>query len=229
MEVFTINENKNILIIEDYDEMAELLKLILTQEGYKTKAEQTGHDGIKEALKGGYDLLILDIILPDLEGIEVCKKIRQHGCNIPILCLTVMDYITEKARALNVGADDYLTKPFDPEELLARIKALLRRGKNSSYSVLEIEDLKIIDSQQKIKRGNKEITLTKTEVIILLYLIEKKDTVVKKEELVALLKEHNLNIKDNVIYAHVKNLRRKINEGFDKKLIKNVYGSGYCL
>ncbi|MHB1253388.1 MAG: response regulator transcription factor, partial [Candidatus Humimicrobiaceae bacterium] len=174
-----------------------------------------------------YDLIILDLMLPGISGLEICRIVRDQKITTPILMLTAKDTIDDKVTGLNRGADDYLIKPFAFDELLARIRAILRRPKQQIADKLEIKDLVLDLLSKKALRNGKEISLTLKELRMLEYFMRNKGKVLAREDIMTALWDFDFNSFSNVIDVHVKNLRKKIDSGYGHKLFKTVYGIGY--
>jgi len=223
-------ENR-ILIIEDEKQIVRFLELELKYEGYLIDIAYDGREGLNKALTNSYDLVILDIMLPLLNGIEVLRRIRQVS-EVPIIMLTAKDDITDKVMGLDVGADDYITKPFAIEELLARIRANLRRknGKNTNPAkMITVEDLTIDLAKREVKRAGKLIDLTKKEFELLEYLLKNKDLVVTREQILEKVWGYDFFGDTHVVDVYIRYLRSKIDDEFAVKLIETVRGIGYII
>ena len=221
----------NILIIEDEYKVAEALKEGLEHEGYGVDLAHTGEDGFFLLNSKQYDLLLLDLMLPGRDGIEILKTIRNKKLNIPVLILTARDTVEDRVLGLDSGADDYLIKPFAFPELLARIRALLKRGRKKQIVLLQCADLEIDLVKRKVKRGEMAINLTLREFDLLEYLLSNKNQIVSREMLAAdVWKETNRATPiDNLIDVHIARLRKKIDEPFTIKLLHTVRGVGFIL
>lgn len=215
-----------ILVVDDEKKLLDFLKLSLEAEYFAVDVAQDGEKGSYMARTNEYDLLILDNILPDKTGLEVCKEVRTKGKTMPILILSVKSEATYKIELLNAGADDYLTKPFSLEELLARIKALLRRPKQIEGDILEINDLMLDTKSYLVKRGTKSVYLTRKEFTLLEYLMRNEGTVLSRGMILEHVWDMNADPFSNTIESHILSLRRKIDVG-KKKLICTVPGRGY--
>lgn len=216
-----------ILVVEDDLDIRDFLKMSLEEQCFSVDTTADGERGLHCAKSYAYDAILLDHVLPKKDGLKVCKEIRGAGITTPIIILTVQSSLRLKVDFLNAGADDYITKPFSLEELLARLRAVLRRSPKVSKSLLTIADLSLDRNKQKVIRGKKEIYLTRKEFSLLEYLMEHSDTVVSR----GMILEHVWN-KDgdpfsNTVEAHVLNLRKKIEWGKKKRLIHNLPGRGY--
>lgn len=218
-----------ILIVEDSEKLAALLKKGLESEGYAADIIYDGKSALDRIFLNyqDYDMVILDLMLPEIGGIEICKKTREHKISIPVLMLTAKDTTDDKVIGLNSGADDYLIKPFSFEELLARIKALLRRPKQQISDKLDVKDLVIDLSNKKVTRSGNEISLTLKEFRLLEYFMRNKGKVLTREDIMASLWDFDFNSFSNIVDVHLKNLRKKIDSGYENKLFKTIYGIGY--
>jgi heavy metal response regulator len=217
-----------ILLVEDENNVAAFIKKGLEEEFYTVDAAENGSEGLSMATVNDYDLILLDIMLPGMNGIELCRELRQRGMKVPILMLTAKDSVSSRVEGLESGADDYLTKPFAFSELLARIKALLRRA-SESVRELYLEDLRMDLLSRRVYRGGKEIVLTPKEFSLLEYLLRKKGRVLSRTQMIENIWGYNFDPNSNVVDVHIKYLREKIDTGFDKKLIHTVRGAGYIL
>lgn len=213
-----------ILVVEDEHKIANSIKKGLEQESYAVDTAYTGNDGYDLASSENYDLLILDIMLPEISGIEITKKLREENIHIPILILTAKGQISDKVEGLNSGADDYLTKPFAFEELLARVKALSRRPKNSTGSVYKVSDLTLNTITYDVKRGDKKINLSSKEFALLEYLMRNQNQVLSKEQIIEHVWDYDADVLPNTVEVFVGYLRNKLGK---PDLIKTVRGFGY--
>lgn len=219
-----------ILIVEDNQRIAESLKKGFEQENYTVDLALDGNIGLDMATTGNYDLIILDLMLPYKNGEEICIRLRKIGMTIPILILTAKDSNEDIIKLLNSGADEYLTKPFSFQVLLARVRALLRRPQNIDMSKkISLDDLEMDLNLYKVTRANNEIELTKKEYMLLEYLLENQEKILSKVQIQDKLWGYDEQVTDNTIEVFIKNLRNKIDKDYDKKLIKTVRGYGYKL
>ena len=218
-----------ILVIEDNPKMASLLKKGLTEQGYAVDLAYTGHDG--EYMAGGepYDAVVLDLMLPDEDGLLVCRNLRRRGVHTPILMLTALGRTQDKVAGLDAGADDYLTKPFEFDELVARLRALLRRGQAREASVLTFEDIEADLLKRTVTRGGRKIKLTAKEFALLEYFLRKPNRLLSRTTLGKHVWDMNFEPESNVIDVYVSMLRRRIDKDFEQKLIHTVIGAGYML
>jgi len=216
-----------ILIIEDEKDIATFIKSCLESADFVVEYTESGEHGSFQARVNNYDLIILDLNLPDRNGFEVCRDIRLDGIKIPILILTVESEIESKVQLLNAGADDYLTKPFSTTELIARINALLRRPINIREDNIIFDDFEFNKSKHSVVKGNNEIYLTRKEYILLDYLITKRGQIVSRGDLVDHVWDKEANLFSNTIETHILNLRKKISSKKNKSIIKTYPGRGY--
>lgn len=218
-----------ILIVEDEEKMAKSLKEGFEEEGYATDYVMDGEAGKRRVLMHhmDYDVIVLDLMLPKKNGFEVCKEIRESGITTPVLILTARDTIDDKVLALDSGADDYLVKPFSFDELLARVRALLRRPKEAVPTKLRIADLILDPARREVFRGGKKIELTLKEFELLSYLMRNPGKVLNREDIFSRLWDFADNSLSNTIDVHIKNLRKKIDSDHDEKLIETIRGIGY--
>lgn len=218
-----------ILVVEDEHRIANSIKKGLEQERYAVDVAYTGTDGFDLASTEDYDGIILDIMLPEMNGIEICKELRENKIHIPVLLLTAKGQTEDKVKGLDAGADDYMTKPFSFDELLARVRALTRRKGKVLNLTLNVKDLTLDKKQYLVKRGNKEIKLSNKEFSLLEYLITNKNTIVTKDQIIAHVWNYDADILPNTIEVYIKNLRNKVDKPFSNKkaLINTVRGFGY--
>lgn len=203
------------------------MKKGLREEHYAVDVCYDGEDALFQALVNEYDLIILDVMLPKKDGFAVCREIRQEGNLTPILMLTVRDQLEDKVKGLQVGADDYLTKPFAFKELLARIQALLRRTQDYKTQTLKVGDLEMDPAARKVTRENKTITLTGKEYALLEYLMRSKGRIVTQAMIIDHVWDMNYDGLSNVVNVYINHLREKIDKEFSKKYIHTIRGVGY--
>ena len=218
-----------ILLVEDEKKMASFIERGLKEEHYAVDVAQDGETGIFFAENNLYDLIILDIMLPSKDGLSICKEIRSKMMDVPILLLTARGSVKDKVLGLNSGADDYLTKPFEFEELLARIQALLRRKRMDKSTLLKVADLELDQLTHRVTRGGNEILLTSKEYALLEYLMLHANQVVTRTMISEHIWNEHFDTFTNVIDVYINYLRNKIDTGFRKPLIHTVRGSGYVL
>ncbi len=217
-----------ILVVEDEKTVASALRRGLQAEGYEVDIADNGADGLWMALEGSYDLVVLDIMLPKKNGFQVCRELREGGNWIPVLMLTAKDGEYDEAEGLDTGADDYLTKPFSFVVLMARIRALLRRGK-AVEERLTVGDLQIDTVSHRCTRGEQEIALTARELAVLQFLLRRADTVVTKSEILDNVWDFGFEGDPNIVEVYVGRLRKKIDEPFGTRTITTIRGVGYRL
>lgn len=218
---------QHILIIEDEIKIAEILKLYLEREGFRVTHAHTGEDGLDIVRKDLPDLIILDLILPDIEGEELCRRLKRHY-EIPVIMLTAKSSEDEKVKGFDAGADDYVVKPFGPKELIARIRAHLRKAKVVKRLSFNRGELIIDTKNHEVFKKGKPVTLTNTEFRILLYLAGKPGQVFTRDEIIDAVFGYDFEGYDRTIDAHIKNIRQKIEDNHRKpELLKTIYGAGY--
>lgn len=215
------------LVVEDEKQISDLLKKNLQAENFNVDTALDGEEGSFMARTNNYDIILLDNMMPKKNGQQVCREIRKDGRSVPIIMVSVNSETTTKVDLLNSGADDYLTKPFEFNELLARVNALLRRPEKVEKEVLEIDDLTIDTARHEVKRGGKEIHLTKKEFMLLKYLVKNSGIVLSRNMLLENVWDTSVDYFSNTIESHIRSLRRKIDTKGKKKLIYTVSGRGY--
>jgi two-component system copper resistance phosphate regulon response regulator CusR len=220
-----------ILVVEDEIKLAKALKEGLESDRYQVSVVHTGEEGFYAVHEQAFDLVILDVMLPGRDGLEILGTLRRQGNTTPVLLLTAKDAVDDRVRGLDVGADDYLVKPFAFPELLARIRALLRRGKPDIPEKLKLADLEVNAAERSVMRGGKTLDLTPREFDLLEYLLRHQGRVVSREMLARdIWKEPDrFTPLDNVIDVHVARLRRKVDDQFETKLLHTVRGVGFVL
>lgn len=225
-------EKKKILIVEDEQKIARFLELELKYEGYDVVIANNGRDGLEKGRQEDIDLIILDLMLPELSGIEVCRRLRQTS-EVPIIMLTAKDDISDKVTGLDIGADDYMTKPFAVEELLARIRVLLKRIKNnnekSASQYLEIGKLKLYKNNYKIEYDGENIELTKKEFELLEFMMMNKNIVLTRDKILDKVWGYDYFGDTNIIDVYIRYLRSKIDQKYNVNLIETVRGVGYII
>lgn len=216
-----------ILVIEDEENIASFVKMELVYEGYEVDNSYDGKEGLEKALNGKYDLIILDLMIPNLNGLEVCRRVRKIK-NTPIIMLTARDSVMDKVSGFQMGADDYVVKPFAIEELLARIEALLRRVNNSSESInlIEFKDIVINIESRTVECNGKQINLTTKEYELLLYLVKNKNKVLTRDYLIENIWGYDYDGENNVVDVYIRHLRSKLNKD---DYIQTVRGVGYVI
>ena len=218
-----------VLLIEDDVTIARLLKEGLEDESYAVDVANDGSEGYRTAAADDYDVIILDIMLPEMNGYEVCRALRNDGNKTPILMLTARDAERDIVEGLDTGADDYLAKPFSFDVLLARIRALLRRPNEKLEEIIQVGDLKLDPSSKRVTRASQEISLTAKEYGVLEYLMRNKGKVLSKEQIISHVWDFDADVLPNNVELFIMFLRRKIDKPFKSKLIHTVSGFGYKL
>lgn len=220
-----------ILVVEDSVKMAGLLKKGLEREGYAVDLAGTGEDAIWLAAENGYDAIVLDVILGVgeslLDGFAVCQKIRAAECQAPVLMVTARDAVQDRVRGLDTGADDYLTKPFSLPELLARVRALIRRGAVDRPAVLRVGDLSLNPARHEVERGRTRIGLTPTEFALLEYLMRHANDVLTRSKLIEHVWDYAFDGDPGILKVYVRSLRDKIDRPFGRASLETVRGVGY--
>ena len=221
-----------VLLVEDEARLATAVRRVLTDEGYATDWASDGADGLDLAEQGGYDVILLDVMLPSYDGYEIARRLRAEGSTAPILMLTARDAIQDRVRGLDAGADDYLVKPFALAELLARVRALGRRAKMgvaADSPTLTIADLELDLRSREARRGPRRIELTAREFALLETLMRHPGQVMSRSQLLDSVWSYDAMTESNVVDIYIHYLRNKIDKGFDRKLIRTVRGMGYAI
>jgi len=218
-----------ILVVEDDKKVAGFIKKGLEEETYAVDVAYDGEEGLHLGAGGQYDLIILDIMLPKVDGLEILSQLRAQGSDVPILLLTAKDAVDDRVTGLNKGADDYLTKPFAFSELLARVRVLLRRGKAEVKTILQISDLTLDLVSHKVNRGEDEIELTGKEYSLLEYFMRNQEKVLTRTMIAEHVWDYNFDTFTNVIDVYINHLRKKIDKGRQRKLLHTLRGVGYIM
>lgn len=218
-----------VLIIEDEKKLANLISKGLTESDFLTEISNDGEEGLYMATEFSYDAIILDLSLPKIDGLDILKNLRQKQIHTPVLVLTARSEVSDKIKGLNLGADDYLTKPFDFDELLARLNSLIRRSKNNPSPIIKIEDLEINMDSKTVFRNDNEIKLSIGEYNLLEYLVLNRGRVISRTELTEHLYSIDFDLNSNVIDVYISYLRNKIDKNSDRKLIHTLRGAGYSI
>ncbi|MDW7710111.1 MAG: response regulator transcription factor [Deferrisomatales bacterium] len=218
-----------ILVVEDEEKVASFIRKGLEEEHYAVDVSSDGEEGLSLAQVNPYDLIVLDLMLPKLDGFKFLSLLREEGIHTPVLILTARDRLDDKVRGLDLGADDYLTKPFAFSELLARVRALLRRGKPSRSPTLSLADLTLDPASRRVTRGGQVIELTAKEYSLLEYFLRHPGQVLTRTMISEHVWDQSFDSYTNVIDVYVNYLRKKIDQGFDPKLLHTVRGVGYVL
>jgi two-component system copper resistance phosphate regulon response regulator CusR len=218
-----------ILLVEDEPSAARMLAKGLREHTYAVDVAADGDRALYQSSVNDYDLIILDVMLPRMSGFDVCRELRAAGSAVPVLMLTARDEIDDRVEGLDTGADDYLTKPFDFRELLAHIRALLRRGQTLQPALIRLDDLEIDTRARAVKRGGRGVYLTAKEYALLEYLARRAGAVVSRSEIAEHVWDDNFDPFSNLIEVYVQRLRRKIDDGAKTKLLHTRRGEGYAL
>ena len=218
-----------ILIIEDEKRLAAVLKKGLEENAFTVDMSHDGEEGLYMAETFPYDAILLDIMLPVMDGFAVLSKLREKGIGVPVLMLTARGEIEDRIKGLNTGADDYIAKPFDFSELLARLKSVIRRSKGKPQPLLVIGDLSIDTNSRSVRRGGREIKLSATEYNLLEYLALNSNRVISRSEIIEHIYDTEHDYNSNLIDVNISNLRNKLDRGFDRQLISTIRGAGYML
>jgi two-component system copper resistance phosphate regulon response regulator CusR len=219
----------HILIVEDEKKTASFISRGLTEENFTTDVAENGLTGLDLAMKREYDLIILDVMLPGIDGWEVLKRLRERGNKTPVLYLTVLDGVDDRVRGLKLGADDYLVKPFSFSELLARMHTIIRRGPLRTPDVLRVGDLEIDFPAHRVTREGKRVDLTPKEFALLSLLARRSGEVLTRTRIAERIWDIGFESDTNVVDVHLRRLRLKVDDPFEKKLIHTVRGIGYVL
>ena len=220
----------HILVVEDEQRLARLLQRVLTEERHTAEVSLTGKEGLYLAQTGTFDLIILDRMLPDMDGVEICRQVRAAGVSTPVLMLTARGAVEDRVDGLNAGADDYLVKPFAMSELLARINARLRRDRPAQVTTaLSVDDLSLDLVRREVKRGERKIELTQKEFALLEYFMRNAGIALTRTQILDQVWQYDSDAVSNVVDIYVHYLRDKIDRGSDRPLIKTVRGVGYKL
>ncbi|WP_242220893.1 response regulator transcription factor [Bacillus cereus group sp. BfR-BA-01380] len=229
--------NKRILVVEDEVQIARVLQLELEYEGYEVLVKHDGKSGLEAALHGNLDLILLDVMLPELSGIEVLRRLRKADIHVPVILLTARNTTLDKVMGLDQGANDYVTKPFEMEELLARVRSSIRSNTMMTAGVplhkqvplLSIADLSINMETREVTRNGKSISLTPKEYDLLVYLLTNKNKIVTREGILTHVWGYQYEGETNVIDVYIRHLRKKLDEEFSSTLIHTIRGIGYSI
>ncbi len=217
----------HILVVEDEPKLNANLKKSLEEQTYAVDTALDGDDGLEWALMNSYDLVILDVMLPGMDGLQICRSLRKANINVPVLLLTARDAVDDRVTGLDSGADDYLTKPFAQEEFLARVRSLLRRESFAKDPVLRCADLEVDTLSHEIKRAGEAVRLTSKEYAVLEYLMRNQGRVLSRESIAEHVWDYEFDGLSNIVDVYIRYLRRKLDDAFEPKLIETIRGSGY--
>jgi len=218
-----------ILLVEDEHRLSSVVRRGLEEESYAVDVAYDGREGLAMAESDEYDLLVLDVMLPGLNGLEITRRLRRRRVSTPILMLTARDAVDDRVAGLDSGADDYLVKPFAFRELLARVRALLRRGDLTKDPVIRVADLELDTVTHNARRSGVEIELTSREFALLEFLMRNPDHVLSRTQIAEHVWNYDFTALSNVVDVYIRNLRRKMDDAYEPKLIQTVWGSGYRL
>ncbi len=218
-----------VILVEDEKELAHTIRQGLEEEGYSVDVAYDGEEGLYMTENFPADVIVLDIMLPHTDGLTILETIRSKGIKTPVLLLTARDALHDKIKGLDTGADDYLTKPFEFAELVARIRSLLRRTAEVKEAIIRIDDLEINTASHEVKRAGRSIRLSAREYSILEYLAYRKNTVVSRTEITEHIYDESFDRDSNIVDVYMNYLRKKIDRGFKNKLLHTVRGAGYIL
>ena len=218
-----------VLVVEDDQQAAFYVKKGLTENGCVVDVCHRGDEGLHLAQTGSYDVIVLDVMLPGLDGWRIVERLRADKHPTPILFLTARDQVTDRVRGLEAGADDYLVKPFAFSELLARVRALARRGRSAPDEVLRVEDLVVDLRTRRVDRGGRRVTLSPQEFALLSLLARRAGTVVSRTAIAEQVWDINFDSGSNVVDVAIRRLRAKVDDGFERKLLQTIRGVGYVL
>ena len=218
-----------VLLVEDEKDLADIIKMGLEEEGYVVDLAHDGEEGLYMAENYPVDAIILDIMLPVVDGLTLLGTIRKKGITTPVILLTARDALMDKVKGLDTGADDYLTKPFEFAELVARLRSLIRRKAEVKEAVIRVGDLEINTASHEVKRADKPVSLSAREYALLEYLAYNRDRVVSRTDIVEHIYHEDAEMDSNVVDVYINYLRKKIDRDSEKKLIHTVRGAGYIL
>ncbi len=219
-----------ILVVEDERRLAQVVRKVLEEEGHTADVAYDGEDGLAMAMDGSHDVIVLDVLLPGIDGFEICRRLRAGGVDTPVLLLTALDAVEDRVRGLDAGADDYLPKPFAFQELLARLRALGRRRVQAREpDRLKTDDLVLDLRRRRAERAGKTIELSPKEFALLEFLLRNEGRVVTRSQILDHVWGYDYSPDSNLVDVYVTYLRRKVDRGHDRRLIRTVRGSGYAL
>lgn len=218
-----------ILVVEDEAKIARFIKKGLSEDGYAVDVARNGEEALSFAASAPYDVVILDLMLPRIDGITVCRRLRESDLSVSILILTAKDSVEDRVAGLDAGADDYLVKPFAFAELLARIRALLRRPKGLSHNLLQVGDLELDVAMRRVVRAGSAIELTPKEYSLLEYVMRNRGQVLTRTQILEHVWNYDFYAGSNIVDVYIRYLRKKIDEEHEEKLIKTIRGVGYSI
>jgi len=218
-----------VLLVEDDGRVSSFIRRGLVEEGFAVDVSRDGRDAFHQAVHEPYDVIVLDVLIPFMDGFEVLSQIREQGCRVPVLILSAKDTVEDRVRGLNTGADDYLVKPFSFPELTARIRALLRRRSDLGQAPVRVGDLEMDLASRKVVRGGRRINLTPKEFSLLEYLVLNRGSVLTRTMIAEHVWDQHFDSFSNVIDVYIRYLRAKVDDPFPAKLIHTIRGVGYVL
>jgi DNA-binding response OmpR family regulator len=218
-----------ILLVDDEQALAYVLKQGMEEHGYAVDVASDGEEALAYLGSEGYDLVVLDILLPDVDGFSICQRMRAERSNVPVLMLTARDAVEDRVLGLDCGADDYVVKPVDPRELLARMRALLRRERVERDPVLRVADIALDSAAREVRRGQRPIALTTREFAILELFLRNSNRVLSRDEIAQHIWPFDFSAMSNVIDVYIGNLRRKLGDDVEPRLLRTIRGAGYML
>ena len=218
-----------VLVVEDAARLREIVVRRLRERGYAADGAGSAAEAVDRAMSSPYDAIVLDLRLPDADGLEVCSRLRRIGCGSPILMLTARDGVADRVGGLDVGADDYMTKPFDFDELFARLRALTRRGISERPAAMAVGDLRVDPAARKVARGGSDIELTAREFALLEYLMRHRGAALGRSRLIDAVWDGSFTGDENIVDVYVSRLRDKIDRPFGRASLQTVRGVGYRL
>ena len=217
-----------IFIVEDEHRIARFLQIELEHEGFETETEENGTRAYERIMQGNFDLVLLDVMLPGMDGLTICKRVREVS-SLPIIMLTAKDEVEDKVAGLDIGADDYLIKPFSFDELSARLRVMTRKKYGEKTGIISVGDLTVDTAARRVERAGREISLSAKEYELLQYLVMNKGVVLSREKIEDHIWNYDYEGGTNVVDVYIRYLRKKIDEGEDIKLIHTVRGAGYVI
>lgn len=223
------NVSVRLLIVEDERKMRDLLRQGLREEGFAVDVVGSGVEALSLAETKSYDAILLDVMLPGMDGFEICATLRGRGNKAPILMLTARSAVEDRVRGLDIGADDYLSKPFELAELLARIRALTRRPRTEPRTIFRVADLELDPVRHEVRRGGNPLDLTSKEFMLLAFLLRHANEVVTPRMILAHVWDFDHERGSNIVAVYINYLRKKVDQDFEPKLIHTVRGAGYAL
>lgn len=218
-----------LLVIEDEKKIANLLQKGFREQGYEVEISANGEDGLERASSNPYDAIVIDIMLPGRDGLSVLRSLRERKVTTPVMIVTARGEVSERVEGLNLGADDYIAKPFSMDEVIARIRALIRRVTGETISLYKVGDLVMNLVKREVLRGSRRVDLTSREFRLLEHLMRSPGQVVTRTQIIQRVWEYHFDPGTNLVDVYIQRLRRKVDDGEESKLIQTVRGIGYCI